>query len=322
MIKTQTLDAIDYRDFYREYLIYMPGGLQTCDYWFIQEKGIYHAYYLEGKTFGESNQSIGHLASSDFLNWEYCGTVLSGFGAGGWPEGHLATGSVVKHDGRYYMLYTGHSKSAPGMGIAISEDLDHWKKVGDGPVISSRDPYEAAYEGVTHVCQTLADPYIYPEAIEGYYYAYVNSWAVDLPKNSRGCQLMFRSVDLLHWKPYKIAVLTDNLDRLETCQVWRHEDKWYMYFGGRRVNPDGGDFEDIESASYIYMSDRFDGPFIRQPWSVVDYKTNRYCYIQKQIVDPYGQDVALVMSPYDGVLWPYKITYGTDGKVTLTVNKK
>ena len=319
----KVLPEVDYRQTYRDYLIHMPGGLKSCDYWFIQEEGVYHAFYLESQenTGNENEQSIGHLVSSDFLNWDYCGTVLRGYEKGIWPERHLATGSVVKYGSRFYMLYTGHSCLLPGLGLAVSDDLYSWKKVGNGPVISGSAQYEAAYEGKTHICKIMADPYIYPQAIDGYYYAYVNSWAIDLPKNSRGCQLMFRSADLVHWESYKIAILTDNLDRLETCQVWERGGKWYMYFGGRRVNPTGGDFEDVESGNYIYMADCFDGPFLPQPWSSMEYHTNHYCYIQKQIKDPWGEDVALVMSPYDGVLWPYKILYGDQGEIRMTVRR-
>lgn len=315
---------VDYRNFYREYLMDMPGGLKTCDYWFIKENGIYHAFYLEILENCENNndQTIGHMTSTDFLNWEYQGTVLRGYRSGTWTNKQLATGSVVKYKNRYYMMFTGHSSTVTGLGMAVSDDLYTWEMVGTHPVISGNVLYQSSYEGVNHACHVLADPYIYPEAIDGYYYAYVNSWAADQPKNSRGCQVMFRSADMLHWEPYKIAILTDDLDRLETCQVWKYRNKWYMSFGGRRVNPDGGDFDDVESANYIYMADRFDGPYLKQPWSKIGYETDQYYYIQKQITDPYGDDVMLVMAPYKGVLWPYKIHYGIDGKITFTVSKK
>lgn len=319
--KIRTLPETDYRQSYRDYLIHKPGGLKSCDYWFIEEEGVYHAFYLEFQenTGNENEQTIGHLVSPDFLNWEYCGTVLRGYEKDAWPEKHLATGSVVKHDGRFYMLYTGHSCIRPGLGLAVSNDLYSWEKAGNGPVISSDIQYKAAYEGKTHICRIMADPYIYPEAIGGYYYAYVNSWAIDQPKNSRGCQLMFRSADLVEWEPYKIAILTDDLDRLETCQVWEHGGKWYMSFGGRRIDPEGDDFSDVESANYIYMADRFDGPYEKQEWSRLSYPDAAGPYIQKAMTDPFGDEVMLVMSPWKGVLWPYYIQYGEKGEISFRV---
>lgn len=316
----KTALGVDYRRCPRELLIEMPGGLQSCDYWFIRENGVYHAFYLEAEHFsGTSN--IGHLVSSDFLNWEYVGTALYGQEEGIWPERHLATGSVVKHDGKYYMLYTGHSALRPGLGIAVSDDLYQWQKVGDGPVIKTGISYDVMHDGVMHKVQPLADPYMLPMPIDGWYYAYVNSWVADLPRNSRGSQLMFRSRDLLCWEPYRLAIHTPDIDRLETAQVWEHNGKWYMYFGGRRVSPDGGAFDDVESHSYIYTADSFDGPFLPQPWSIIEYQTARYCYIQKVLADPFGDDVALVMTPYDGVLWPQKVIYAPDGAVSLIPNR-
>lgn len=309
--------GVDYRENWRPYL--MEFDVDTCDYWFIQEGDTYHAFFLANIKDGtDKGQHIAHATSTDFLNWEYQGIVLRGFGDG-WDNRNLATGSVAKYGDTYYMLYTGHSTSAGGLGLAKSKDLYTWERVGDGPVIPSSRRYQGEYEGEKHICTILADPYIYPEAIDGYYYAYVNSWATDMPKNSRGCQLMFRSANLVDWEPYKIAILTEDLDRLETCQVWEHGGKWYMSFGGRRIDPQGDDFSDVESANYIYMADSFDGPYQKQDWSILSYPDATGPYIQKALTDPFGDPVMLVMSPWKGVLWPYSIQYGEKGEISFSV---
>ncbi len=309
--------GVDYRENWRPYL--MEFGVDTCDYWFIQEGDTYHAFFLVNIKEGEDKgQHIAHATSTDFLNWDYQGIVLRGFGDG-WDDRNLATGSVVKRGDTYYMMYTGHSSTRGGMGLAKSSDLYTWERVGAEAVLPSSIRYKAEYEGTEHPCTILADPYIYPEAIDGYYYAYINSWAIDQPKNSRGCQLMFRSADLVEWEPYKIAILTDDLDRLETCQVWEHGGKWYMSFGGRRIDPEGDDFSDVESANYIYMADRFDGPYEKQEWSRLSYPDAAGPYIQKAMTDPFGDEVMLVMSPWKGVLWPYYIQYGEKGEISFRV---
>lgn len=313
--------GVDYRENWKPYLITFDG-LKTCDYWFIKSGDTYHAYFLVNNPDGaDKGQHIAHATSTDFLNWSYQGIVLRGYDNKGWNDRNLATGSVAKYGDTYYMLYTGQSTKMGGIGVARSKDLNTWERIGDNqsPQISAGKTYTAEYNGVSHRCTILADPYIYPEAIDGYYYAYINSWASDQPKNSRGCQLMFRSKDMIQWEPYKIATLTDDLDRLETCQVWKHGDKWYMSFGGRRVDPNGGDFDDVESANYIYMADHFDGPYEKQEWSKLSYPSATGPYIQKALTDPFGDEVMLVMSPWKGVLWPYSITYGKEGKISFDV---
>jgi beta-fructofuranosidase len=190
--------------------------------------------------------------------------------------------------------------------------------VGDKPVISLRTYYTAEYKGEEYKVRILADPYIYPEKIDGYFYVLINSWAVDMPNNNRGCQLMFRSKDMINWEPYKIAIITDDLDRLETAQIWEHNGKWYMSFGGCYVDPEKGGLNNLWNDNFVYMADSFDGPYEKQEWSRLVYEgAATRPYTQKQIKDPYGDDVMLASAPYEGVLWPYKIVYGEDGSVTL-----
>ena len=301
-----------------EFSILMPNGMETCDYWFIYENGLYHAFFLATEKFPDG-QRIAHAISEDLKSWQYLGVVLEGYGNGGWPSDGLATGSVVKSNHEYFMLFTAHDDTNGGLGLAVSTDLYHWKKVGSSPVISYYKNYFAEYLGTKYECQVLADPYVFPERIDGWFYAYVNSWAIDRPYNSRGCQLMFRTKDFLNWEPYKIAILTDDLDRLETCQVWEHGGKWYMYFGGRRIDPAKGDFADIESDNYIYQSNRFDGPYTKKDWSKVKYESTKNCYIQKVIQCPGKDDTVMIMAPYHGVLKPQNVIYGTDGSVKFTV---
>ena len=142
-----------------------------------------------------------------------------------------------------------------------------------------------------------------------------------MPYNSRGCQLMFRSQNLIDWEPYKIAILTDDLDRQETAQVWEHNGKWYMSFGGCFIDPEKGGFANLWHDNFVYMSDNFDGPYEKQEWSRLIYKgAAAAAYTQKQIKDPFGDDVMLASSPYSGVLWAYKINYADDGSVSLELN--
>ena len=310
----------DYRKSPRNYLIEKPGGLRTLDYWFYEERGVYHAYFLEDhKTAPERKYDlrIGHAVSTDFLNWKYEGTVLDGY-ADGWDNLHLATGSIAKLGDTYYMMYTGHSSDNPGLGMAKSKDLYTWERIGNAPAISEHARYTAEYKGEKYRVRILADPYIYPKAIDGCFYAYVNSWAVDMPVNNRGCQLMFRSKNMIDWEPYKIAIITDDLDRLETAQVWEHGGKWYISFGGCYVDPEKGGFTNLWNDNFVYMADSFDGPYEKQVWSRLAYKNAATRpYTQKQIKDPFGDDVMLASAPYDGVLWPYEIVYGEDGSITL-----
>ena len=118
-----TQPSADYRENCRDYLIERPGDLNSMDYWFFEENGVYHAYFLEIMPQTPQRKydfRIGHAVYCDFLNWKYEGTVLDGY-TDGWDNLHLATGSVAKLGDTYYMMYTGHATDRPGLGIAKSK---------------------------------------------------------------------------------------------------------------------------------------------------------------------------------------------------------
>ena len=72
-----------------------------------------------------------------------------------WDDLATWTGSVIEHDGRWYMLYTGVNRAEQGsvqrIGFAISDDLVHWSKHPAGPLLEA-DPrwYEVLEQGRWH----------------------------------------------------------------------------------------------------------------------------------------------------------------------------
>ena len=104
LAETATSVMTDYREHYREDWVFMPGGKESCDYWFIREEDTYHGFFLESDSFAaQREQNIGHMTSRDFLHWEYQGIVLYGWGDT-WDDRNLATGSVARCGDTYYML--------------------------------------------------------------------------------------------------------------------------------------------------------------------------------------------------------------------------
>ena len=53
---------------------------------------------------------VGHATSSNLWSWEYRGIVLQRGWGDAWEGQKLATGSVLKRDGLYWMAHTGHRK--------------------------------------------------------------------------------------------------------------------------------------------------------------------------------------------------------------------
>jgi beta-fructofuranosidase len=87
-----------------------------------------------------SDTCFGHLSSEDLVHWKrHPDTPFSG-----------ATGTVVRHDGEYYMFFTGPGQA---VSLAVSQDLDHWTLVEGNPIVSS--------DGDVYQHGNFRDPYVF-----------------------------------------------------------------------------------------------------------------------------------------------------------------
>ncbi|PJB62732.1 MAG: hypothetical protein CO096_24460, partial [Armatimonadetes bacterium CG_4_9_14_3_um_filter_66_14] len=160
--------------------LYHPPGMWCWDFWFAKQSDAYHAFYLEAPfCLGDpqrmhGNQHVGHATSPDLIHWTNQGPAAVPI-LGTWNDLSIATGSVVAHGGKWWMLYTGRGSKVSGLGLAVSDDLMAWRKVGDGPVVLLGKPFPGEWEGKPLQWVGLADPYLYPEPVDGWYYLVLNS---------------------------------------------------------------------------------------------------------------------------------------------------
>lgn len=307
-------------------LLYGLKNFRINDSWYCKEGDTYHAFFLQTAVSGDP-QSCGHMTSKDLIHWDYAGVVLQGK-KGTWNDVGIATGSVVKFNGRWYMLYTGvaSGENTGGIGVAVSDDLYIWKRVGDGPAIlinKQKTPYGKGYpfqwSGEACNCYPLADPYIYPQPIDGEYYIFVNSQAYDLPYNKRAAMAIFKTKDFEAFEPYKLAIL-DDCDRIETPQVWKHGEKYYMYGGRVFAKLEGETIAGWENSNWIYTSDNLTGPYkpIQKLHFIRDAsRPEGGLYIAKVMDDPAGRKVMLVNHIPYGAVGPYPVHYLPDGTIAL-----
>ena len=305
-------------------LLYTLDGIRINDSWYCKEGDTYHAFFLEYPMNGDpdgmwTRQTCGHMSSKDLINWEYHGTVLRPE-ADIWNDKGIATGSVVRHNGRWYMLYTGaNEKGKSGLGVALSDDLMNWERVGDLPQIPTVVRYPIDFNGEEAGCLPLADPYIYPEAIDGKYYIFINSHFDGRPENKHGMTAVFTTEDFVTFKPHRIAVL-EECGRMETVCVWKHGDKWYMYAGiVHHLYDENGKFRQ-QNTNHIYTADCIDGPYTERAELIFPKEAavdNKRPYIAKVITDPKGKEVMLANVIPQGAVGPYGINYREDGGIDL-----
>ena len=279
---------------------FKPKGHNAWDFWFARSGDTYHAFYLEypdkemmpDQSRRHGGQWVGHAVSKDLVHWEEHPTALKEAPARG-----IATGSCLRDGDRWYMLLT-----YQGFTLAESDDLEHWHWKAKAQFPSG---LSAEWKGEKLAFRMLADPYVYPEKIDGWWYAAINSQIVGVPKATSGAQVLMRSKDLLNWETHKVICYPKRFERVETAQFWEKNGRWYLHFGGA-----GG-----PGGSYVYMADRFDGPYEEQPWSRMELPRVGYFYLGKCVIALAGNDVFLAGQGYAGLSLPQRMTYLTDGKI-------
>ena len=111
---------------------------------------------------------------------------------GAWDDLATWTGSIVAHDGRWWLLYTGVSRAegvaAQRIGLASSPDLVRWEREG---MVLEADPrwYEPP---------AWRDPWV--EAVDGGFELLLTARARHGPEDGRGVIGRARSADLRTWE--------------------------------------------------------------------------------------------------------------------------
>ena len=285
---------------------YKPQGKNAWDFWFAKTDKMYHAFYLEygdekaqpDQSQRHSRQWVGHAESKDLIHWTECPTALREEGQG------IATGSVIHHKGKWFMLTTHR-----GFSVAESDDLRTWRWSEGNPVYNG-EVLEADWLGKPLKFRMLADPYLYPEQRDGFWYATVNSHIEGAAKGERGAQVLVRSKDLKHWEGWKVIAWPRLFERMETAQLWEHAGRWYLYFGAVIEND-----HETRQPNLIYIASRFEGPYEAQSWSEIKLPGVDNWYIGKRVVTRDGHDVFLAGQNYCSLSRPVQMHYADDGRV-------
>ena len=149
---------------------FRPIGGQVADFAAIRgPDGRLHVFYIErrlqeGTPFYPGHEIyLGHASTADLLTFEVHEPVML-VRPGTWEEAHVWAPSIIKHDGRYVMAYTGLNRHlSQDIGLAASRDLFDWQRLEGNPlglargkswaawwpdrISSCRDPHLFAHEG-------------------------------------------------------------------------------------------------------------------------------------------------------------------------------
>lgn len=241
-LTTKNLDYECYREAVARHYItqthwlregYAPDGYYLKDFCLVEWEGVFHLFHIAG-TPGVScclpgNEIwFGHAVTKDFQTWETFEPCFY-IDPDGWDNGHVFAPFVVENNHSFYMFYTGTSPdNTQRIGLAVSEDLFKWRRVGNQPIIRPEE-YDWAF-CPTHGGAACRDPHIIRQGDN--YWMYYTA----VTKEFRGCVARASSKDLLVWKDEGPAYIYSDLRHCESANVQKMGNRYYLFFGGHFKN--------------------------------------------------------------------------------------
>lgn len=212
------------------------------DSWIADDGEHYHLFYLQAPRslrdpgLRHLAATVGHARSRDLVTWEVLPDAL-GPTAGSWDDLSIWTGSTVRgDDGTWRMFYTATSSRGYGVrdqriGLAESDDLVAWRKVGSEPLLTA-DPrwYKTLPEDVT-ASETWRDPQVFRDPDGDGWHMLVTARARTHGQNDDGVLAHARSSDLRTWEVGPpVCEPGHGFGQLEVAQVAQVDGRWVMVF--------------------------------------------------------------------------------------------
>lgn len=212
------------------------------DFWLAQDGPDYHVFYLQApRSLGDAdlrhwNVSIGHAVSRNLRDWRVLPDALHPSSSEGDAfDNYTAwTGSVIQHEGVWYLFYTGGRRSEKGLvqriGLATSVDLFHWEKHPANPLILAHPRwYELLDLDLWHD-QAWRDPWVFQHPARGDFHAFITARVNYGPADGRGVIAHARSEDLVRWDVLPPVTEPGDFGHLEVPQLVGLGGRYYLLF--------------------------------------------------------------------------------------------
>jgi beta-fructofuranosidase len=200
------------------------------DFWFATDGDDVHVFYLQApRSLGDPelrhrNATIGHAVSRDLRRWCVLADALAPGVCGEFDDLATWTGSILRHDGRWHLFYTGLSHADDGaiqrIGHAVSEDLRRWERRS---LVLEADPRWYAREH-------WRDPWVEWDEHSGHFEMLVTASANAGPADSRGVIGHAHSEDMRSWQIGPPLSRPGELAQLEVPQRVHLGGDWRILF--------------------------------------------------------------------------------------------
>ncbi|MEO6653109.1 MAG: glycosyl hydrolase family 32, partial [Ilumatobacteraceae bacterium] len=176
------------------------------------------------------------------------------------------TGSIIRRDGEWVMVYTGTARAERGLvqriGVATSPDLLTWTRL-DGAVLAADPAHYDLLDTELWGDEAWRDPWAFVDPDDGQIHVLVTARAGPGDYFDRGVIGHARTADLRNWDTLSpLDVRATGFGQLEVPQLFGFADRWYLLVSSdtstqsptRRATGPG-------TGTYYFVADAPCGPF-------------------------------------------------------------
>ena len=263
---------------------YAPENYAMWDSWTVEKDGRVYLIHLKGLIDGntyntdfENKRGYGLAESTDLVHWGERGEILSVRDSDNPNDVDFRyTGSAIVKDGRCYVFYTMRKWGGQRIGVAWSDDMEHWTEYNANPVLTPDPRWFIGFNPTDPGKSTSTvwtdsidcrDFLVIPDPSGEGYLGYFVASAEGIYQSPCAVIGLAKSKDLLHWEQTGIVYRPSGVSMPEMVDVFQIDGKWYMTLTTGRNNGGTDLFSDpyISRAQVWASADSPEGPFLEDP---------------------------------------------------------
>ncbi|HEY7967798.1 MAG TPA: family 43 glycosylhydrolase [Solirubrobacteraceae bacterium] len=246
------------------------------DFWFAKAAEEHHVFYLQAPralarpALRHHHASIGHAVSRDLRTWRVLADALEPGPSGSWDDLATWTGSVLEHDGRWYMLYTGISRREQGLiqriGLAISDDLVSWSKHPGNPVLEADPRWYDLLDLRRWRDQSWRDPWLFRHPADGSLHCLITARSSLGTADGAGVVAHARSLDMIDWEVLPPVTTPGDFAQVEVPQLVRMHGRYVILVSCQAEDHSRARIERLggaaaQTGTFVFASDGLFGDY-------------------------------------------------------------
>ena len=233
-----------------------PNGL--CQF-----QGVYHVFFQYSPDNPEGGRKCwGHYTSTDLLEWQYAGIVLSPDAE--FDRNGVYSGSAVVSEGEMYLFYTGNVKLEGDYNYITDGRQSNTVLTGseDGLNFGEKKCLMTNEDYPDHLTCHIRDPKVVTGKSIGIeddnYYMFLGART----KDDRGEVLVYKSPDLESWEHTNILTGEKRFGYMWECpDAFMLGEKKILSVSPQGVETRGIDYQNVYQSGYFELDGSFDGTY-------------------------------------------------------------